>query len=77
VRGGTGPGTRPRYRILVQNQFLGVPEEKFLRTLQLEEKLGEGTYQVLTLHSAVRCSGSRSLADCRLAECHCQGKGTG
>ncbi|KAK3911971.1 CLK4-associating serine/arginine rich protein [Frankliniella fusca] len=29
-----------RYRILVQNEFLGVPEEKFLRQLYLEEQFG-------------------------------------
>ena len=27
-----------RYRILVQNDFLGIPEEKFLRMIDLEEK---------------------------------------
>ncbi len=33
-----------RYRILVQNEFLRVSEEKFLRTIELEEKFGGKTY---------------------------------
>jgi len=34
-----------RYRILVQNGFLRIKEEKFLKTLALEEKYGGKTYQ--------------------------------
>lgn len=34
-----------RYRILVQNDFLKIPEEKFLRTIELEEQFGGKTYQ--------------------------------
>jgi len=34
-----------RYRILIQNGFLKVKEEKFLRTIALEEKFGGKTYQ--------------------------------
>jgi len=34
-----------RYRILVQNDFLKIPEEKFLRTIELEERFGGKTYQ--------------------------------
>ena len=34
-----------RYRILIQNGFLKIKEEKFLRTIALEEKFGGKTYQ--------------------------------
>ena len=34
-----------RYRILVQNGFLKIKEEKFLKTIALEEKYGGKTYQ--------------------------------
>ena len=34
-----------RYRILVQNDFLKIPEERFLRTIELEEQFGGKTYQ--------------------------------
>ena len=34
-----------RYRILIQNGFLKIKEEKFLKTLALEEKYGGKTYQ--------------------------------
>lgn len=34
-----------RYKILIQNEFLSVPEEKFLYTIELEEKYGGKTYQ--------------------------------
>merc|ERR1711994_475913 len=34
-----------RYRILVQNDFLKIPEERFLRTIELEEQYGGKTYQ--------------------------------
>ena len=34
-----------RYRILVQNDFLKIPEERFLRTIELEERFGGKTYQ--------------------------------
>ena len=33
------------YRILVQNDFLTIPEERFLRTIELEEQFGGKTYQ--------------------------------
>ena len=41
----TRPLNYERYRILVQNGFLKVKEEKFLKTLALEEKYGGKTYQ--------------------------------
>ena len=34
-----------RYKILIQNEFLEVKEEKFLHTIELEEKYGGKTYQ--------------------------------
>ena len=34
-----------RYKILIQNQFLAVSEDKFLHTIDLEEKYGGTTYQ--------------------------------
>lgn len=34
-----------RYKILIQNQFLAVSEDKFLHTIELEEKYGGTTYQ--------------------------------
>merc|ERR1719186_1490818 len=34
-----------RYRILVQNDYLGIGEVKFLKTIDLEEKYGGTTYQ--------------------------------
>jgi len=34
-----------RYRILVQNNFLKIKEEKFLKTIAMEEKYGGKTYQ--------------------------------
>jgi len=34
-----------RYRILVQNDYLGIGEVKFLKTIDLEEKFGGTTYQ--------------------------------
>ena len=34
-----------RYRILVQNDFLKIPEDRFLRTIELEELYGGKTYQ--------------------------------
>ncbi len=34
-----------RYRILIQNSYLKVKEEKFLKTLAMEEKYGGKTYQ--------------------------------
>ena len=34
-----------RYKILIQNQYLAVPEDKFLHTIDLEEKFGGTTYQ--------------------------------
>ena len=36
-----------RYRILVQNDFLKIPEERFLRTIELEEQFGGKTYQAI------------------------------
>ena len=33
-----------RYKILIQNEFLNVTEEKFLHTVELEEKYGGTTY---------------------------------
>jgi len=34
-----------RYRILIQNEYLSIGEEKFLKTIDLEEKFGGTTYQ--------------------------------
>ena len=34
-----------RYKILIQNQFLSVSEDKFLQTIDLEEKYGGKSYQ--------------------------------
>jgi len=34
-----------RYRILIQNEFLSIHEEKFLKMIDLEEKYGGTTYQ--------------------------------
>ena len=34
-----------RYKILIQNQYLAVSEDKFLHTIDLEEKYGGTTYQ--------------------------------
>ena len=34
-----------RYRILIQNEYLSVGEEKFLKTIDMEEKFGGTTYQ--------------------------------
>ena len=34
-----------RYKILIQNQFLSLSEDKFLHTIDLEEKYGGTTYQ--------------------------------
>lgn len=34
-----------RYRILTQNEYLSIGEEKFLKTIDLEEKFGGTTYQ--------------------------------
>jgi len=34
-----------RYKILIQNQYLNVSEDKFLHTIELEEKYGGTTYQ--------------------------------
>lgn len=39
------PMNYERYRILIQNGFLKVKEEKFLKTLAIEEKYGGKTYQ--------------------------------
>lgn len=39
------PMNYERYRILVQNNFLKIKEEKFLKTLAIEEKYGGKTYQ--------------------------------
>jgi len=39
------PTNYERYRILVQNNFLKVKEEKFLKTIAMEEKYGSKTYQ--------------------------------
>ena len=34
-----------RYRILIQNEYLSIGEEKFLKTIDMEEKFGGTTYQ--------------------------------
>lgn len=39
------PTNYERYRILIQNNFLKVKEERFLKTIALEEKYGGKTYQ--------------------------------
>jgi len=39
------PTNYERYRILIQNNFLKVKEEKFLKTIAMEEKYGGKTYQ--------------------------------
>ena len=39
------PTNYERYRILIQNNFLKIKEEKFLKTIAMEEKYGGKTYQ--------------------------------
>lgn len=50
-----------RYRILVQNEYLGVTEEKFLKTLELEEKFGENTYQSATAKEKAKEEKKKSV----------------
>lgn len=50
-----------RYRILVQNEFLGVNEEKFLKTIELEEQLGENTYQSETAKEKAKKEKDKSV----------------
>ena len=50
-----------RYRILVQNEYLGVTEDKFLKTLELEEKFGENTYQSATAKEKAKEEKKKSV----------------
>ena len=54
-------GYTVRYRILVQNEYLGVTEEKYLKTLELEEKFGENTYQSATAKEKAKEEKKKSV----------------
>ena len=51
-----------RYKILIQNEFLNVTEEKFLHTVELEEKYGGTTYQGKKAKEDKKLTGSNKVA---------------
>jgi len=51
-----------RFRILVQNEYLGVQEEKFLRMIDLEEKYGGTTYQNQKAKEDKKKAGTNKVA---------------
>lgn len=51
-----------RYKILIQNEFLNVTEDKFLHTIELEEKYGSSTYQGKKAKEDKKLTGSNKVA---------------
>merc|ERR1719348_203777 len=48
-----------RYKILIQNEYLSVTEDKFLKTIELEEKYGGKTYQGKKAKEDKKMSGNK------------------